>query len=112
MEAVMTDLISESITPHAGTFDAAKMAQGLPGLPSGFNWRGESVTVHALLEKWKESSHEGGREGGELYLRRHYFKLRMSDGSAWTVYFLRQAPKSGNPRLRWFLYTIEWESGA
>ncbi len=103
----MAEFVGESITPHAGTFDTSRMARGEPGLPTGFVWRGRSVNVIEELSAWKESSREGGRATGELYLRRHYFKLRMSDGSIWTVSFLRQAPRSGNPKKRWFLYTLE-----
>jgi hypothetical protein len=42
-----------------------------------------------------------------MYLRRHCFKLRMDDGAVWSVYFVRQTPKSGSVRTRWFLYTID-----
>lgn len=103
----MAELISESITPKAGTFDVSRMGRGEPGLPTGFVWQGRSVDVVEVLESWKHSSPEGGRAGGELYLRRHYFRLRMSDNGVWTVYFIRQAPRLGNARRRWFLYTVE-----
>ena len=103
----MAELISEPVAPHRGTFDATRMGMGEPGLPSGFDWRGESVSVIEQLSAWKHSSREGARAGGELYLRRHYYKLRMSNGAVWTVYFVRQVPKSGNARNRWFLYTVE-----
>ena len=104
---VVTELISEPITPHPGTFEATRMARGEPGLPGGFDWRGCSTKVVELIGAWKESSREGGRAGGDLYLRRHYYRLRMSDGRLWIVYFVRQTPRSGNPKARWFLYTIE-----
>ena len=103
----MPDLVSESITPLAGTFDAAGMGRGEPGLPTGFTWRGETCDVVELLETWKHSSREGGRASADLYLRRHYYRLRMSDASTRTVYFVRQAARSGNPKKRWFLYTVE-----
>ncbi len=103
------ELISEPVTPRIGTFDATRMARGEPGLPAGFNWRGHWIDILEVLEAWKDSSREGGHAGGELYLRRHYYKLRMGDGRIWTVYFVRQTPRSGNPRNRWFLYTIERE---
>lgn len=103
----MAELISEPITPCPGTFDTARMGRGEPGLPGGFEWRGRSVKIVELLGAWKESSREGGRAGGDLYLRRHYYRLRMSDGQVWTVYFVRQTPRSGNPQDRWFLYTVE-----
>ena len=101
----MTEFISEPIIPTAGTFDASRMGRGEPGLPDGFAWREESLQIMEVVETWKQSSREGGV--GELYLRRHYYKLRMSDGSVWTVYFVRQAPRSGNRKARWFLYSID-----
>ncbi len=104
----MPDLISELISPVARTFDTSRMGRGEPGLPTGFAWHGESFDVVEELAAWKHSAREGGKAGGELYLRRHYFKLRMSDDSVWTVYFLRQTPLAGNPKHRWFLYTVEW----
>jgi len=104
----MAELISEPITPHAGTFDTKRMGRGEPGLPNGFTWRGESVDVVEELGGWKQSSREGGG-AGDLYLRRHYYKLRMSDGSIWTVYFVRQSPRTGDPKIRWFLYAVDTE---
>ena len=53
------------------------------------------------------TSPEGGKPGGEIYLRRHYYRLAMSDGRVWTVYFTRQTPKSGSAKARWFLYTMD-----
>ena len=103
----MEEFVSEVITPHAGTFDSGAMATGLPGLPAGFDWRGESYRITTQLESWKQSAPEGGRAGGERYLRRHYFRLHMSDGATWVVYFVRQTPRGTSPRKRWFLYAIE-----
>jgi len=103
----MPELISEPITPLAGTFDASAMGRGEPGLPAGFTWRGETARIVAVLEAWKQSSRESGRAGGQLYLRRHCYRLRMSDDAVWTVYFVRQTPRSGSPKQRWFLYTLE-----
>lgn len=102
----MEQFISEPIRPLPGGFDTAAMAAGLPGLPRGFLWRGREHVVAARLEAWKQSAPEGGRAGGELYLRRHYHRLRMADGTVWTVYFTRQAARGGSPRRRWFLYSI------
>lgn len=102
----MAVFFSEPITPRAGSFDTTRMGRGEPGLPKGFTWRGREHVIVELVGSWKHSSREGGG-AGELYLRRHYYKLRMSDGSLWTIYFVRQTPKSGNPKSRWFLYTID-----
>ncbi len=103
----MEEFLSEPITPYAGTFDAAAMAAGLPGLPRGFTWHGERYEVVEQLASWKQSAPEVGRLAGERYLRRHYFRLRMSDNSIWTIYLVRQTPRSGSPKRRWFLYSRE-----
>ncbi|MBN2445161.1 MAG: cytoplasmic protein [Phycisphaerae bacterium] len=107
----MEEFVSEPIEPVAGTFDTAAMARGEPGLPAGFLWHGEKFDVLERLETWKQSSPEGGRHDAEVYLRRHYYRLRMSDGAIWTVYFTRQARAGGSPRRRWFLYSKKTGTG-
>ena len=111
MAYMNSDFVSEPITPHGGRFDAAAMGRGEPGLPGGFDWRDEAYEVVERLEAWKESEREKGRAGGELYLRRHCYRLRMSDGSIWTVYFTRQPSPSGSAKARWFLYTVDHADG-
>jgi hypothetical protein len=103
----MEEFVSEAIIPVEGTFDAAAMGAGSPGLPRGFDWRGETYLIERRLEEWKRSEPEGGRASGERYLRRHYYRLRMRDGAVWVVYFLRQTPRSGSAKRRWFLYSRE-----
>lgn len=61
----MEEFVSELITPQRGTFDTGAMGVGLPGLPAGFEWRGESRRIVTLLEEWKQSAPEGGRAGGD-----------------------------------------------
>ncbi len=103
----MNEFISEPLTPLKGARDTAAMGSGEPGLPEGFTWRGTSFTVARKLEQWKQSVPYNGRPGGERYLRRHYYRLTMGDGTVWTVYFVRQTPRSGSAKQRWFLYTID-----
>ena len=100
------EFVSEAVTPLGGAFDTAAMARGEPGLPAGFAWRGREARIVACLERWKESRPEGGRAGGELYLRRHCYRLKMDDGAVWVVYFTRQPQRSGTSRQRWFLLTV------
>ena len=98
-------LISEALTPLEGTGDTRRMGLGEPGLPAGFEWRGNGHAIRELVAAWKQSDREGG--SGQRYLRRHYYRLRMDDGATWTVYFTRQSAKRGSRVPRWFLYTIE-----
>ncbi|MFH0982095.1 MAG: DUF6504 family protein [Planctomycetota bacterium] len=103
----MSGFVSESITPRPGTFDTQAMARGEPGLPGGFTWRGVTYDVVEKISQWKHSSREGSSAQGQLYLRRHYYRLRMSDGAWWTVYFIRQPSPSGSAKRRWFLYALD-----
>jgi hypothetical protein len=98
------DFVSEPIIPVGGSFDAARSAIGEPALPMAFRWREQTLRMQRVELAWKASVPEASPTRGERYLRRHYYRLRMEDGSAWTIYFLRHTPRSGNPRLRWFLY--------
>lgn len=102
----MQEFISEPLKPRAGTFDTTRMGKGEPGLPTAFTWRGHEYEIRGIESTWKESTREGSAQG-DLYLRRHCYKLLMSDGSIWSVYFTRQTPKSGSPKARWFLYSID-----
>ena len=101
------EFVSEPLAPLAGTFDAAAMATGAPGLPRGFRWRAQVHTIAGIIESWKESSREGGHARGELYLRRHCWRLKMSDGASWVVYCLRQARCGAAAKRRWILLEIE-----
>src|SRR5687768_8237562 len=79
---VMDEFVSEPIEPAAGSFDAAGMARGEPGLPGRFAWRGTEYAVAELLRAWKTST----RDRGELYLRRHWFEIRVATGERMTIY--------------------------
>ena len=100
----MEQFISEPIEPRAGSFDARMIARGEPGMPTHFTWRGEEYRVDEILEMWKQSAAEGG--SGEVYLRRHYFKVLATSEDVMTVYCERQQ-KRKNAKQRWFLYTME-----
>jgi hypothetical protein len=102
---VTTDqFISEPIQPDRGSFDAAAMARGEPGLPRRFRWRGRDHDITETIEQWISSEAEGG--SGELYLRRHWFKVRTTGGDIMTIYCERQPKPGRSARSRWWLYTI------
>lgn len=105
-ESPREEFISEPLTPVRGTANRQEAAIGVPGLPRQFTWRSTTYTVAEVLLTWKASSPEGGTAGNEIYLRRHYWKLRTTDGTVMTVYCLRQARRKQN---RWWVYTVERE---
>ncbi len=94
--------VSEPISPIAGTFGTAGMANGAPGIPEGFVRNGKTSRMTEVLGAWKLARPEPG--SGEMYVRRHYYRLRMDDGETWVVYCLRGSTRSGAARQRWFLH--------
>ena len=101
------EFVSEAIEPERGSFSPEMMARGLAALPRAFTWRGERYEVVACLDHQKVSS---PTPGGQVYLRRQEFLVRLNTGQHAIVYTTRSAPsaaaaKPGSPR--WFLYCIE-----
>jgi hypothetical protein len=103
---VPSSFVSEPIIPLAGTFDAAAMSRGEPGLPGKFRWRRKEFTVALELERWRE--HGDCRNGsGERYVRKHGFRVRTEDGSILRLYFQRTVGRGQSPKSRWWLHSIE-----
>ncbi len=99
------EFVSESIMPDGGAFDTAGMTRGEPGLPSRFLWRDQQYEVAEVIEAWKESG--PCRSGsGEMYLRKHWFKILTGNGLEMTIYFERQPRAKRQSKKRWWLYTI------
>jgi hypothetical protein len=98
--------VSEPIKPVEGTFDAAGMTRGEPGLPKRFVWRDNEYTVSDVLEVWKE---DGPCRNGssEMYLRKHWFRVATEQGLEMTLYFERQPRSKRQGKARWWLYTIK-----
>ena len=100
------EFVSEQAVPVAGSADTSAMTRGEPGLPSGFEWRGELHEVAEVLEAWKESG--ACRSGGsERYLRKHWWRIRTVRGLVMTIYFERQARAKRQGKARWWVYTVE-----
>ncbi len=94
--------VSEPFEPAAGTFDPTAMSRGEPGLPQRFTLRGREYVVAEVLERWKTST----PDRGEMYLRRHWFRVRTTTGQRMTLYCERQTKKPKKPKARWWLYSI------
>ena len=94
--------VSEAVEPVAGTFDLAAMSLGEPGLPTRFTWRGAEYRVGRVEQMWKTST----PDRGEMYLRRHWFRVRCASGETMTLYCERQAKNRRRPKARWWLYSL------
>jgi phosphoribosylglycinamide formyltransferase-1 len=95
--------VSERITPVTSTADTAAMANGGPGLPREFAWRGSSLEIVDVLRAWRETG-PCTHGSAERYVRKHWFEVVTADGLVAQLYFERR-PR-GNAKARWWLYTI------
>lgn len=100
------EFVSEPIEPDAGTFDAAAMARGEPGLPAGFTWRGRHYSITAVLAEWKESE-AWDHAGGERYYRKRHFRVRVDSGEIMSIYAVRHIKRGQSAKRRWRLFSIE-----
>ena len=96
--------ISEAIEPVADSFDRSGAAAGEPAMPLRFMWRGREYAVAEVLDRWKESGREKG--GSEIYLRKHWYHVRTTDGCEMKLYFERQPRSKAQRTQRWWLYTM------
>ena len=100
--------VGEAVTPVAGTFDTTGTSRGEPALPQRFLWRGREYAVAEVLERGKGY---GPCPSGEIYLRKHRYTVRTSDGSVMRIYFERRAKRPGD-RDRWRLVSILQTGGS
>ena len=94
--------VSEPVEPVAGRFDPGAMSRGEPGVPGRFTWRGREYVVAEVLERWKTST----PDRGEMYLRRHWFRVRTTADQRMTLYCERQTKNRNKPKARWWLYSV------
>ncbi len=105
-----SQFISESITPLFKEEPARSYVPGEPVLPQGFEWRNKTYWVESVLQAWKESG--PCRSGAsEIYLRKHWYRLKMTDRTEMEIYFERQARSSRQRKQRWWLYTLTEAEG-
>jgi len=104
MLAMSERLISEAIKPITETADTSRMAIGEPGLPREFVWRGQTVTVRAVLRSWRETGkcHHGSPE---TYVRKHWYEVATESDGILKLYFERQ-PRRGLKGAKWWLFSI------
>lgn len=97
--------VGERIRPAGGEF-ARPPAVGEPGLPLCFAWRRLRRRIVAVARQWNERTPDRTHGSGQMYLRRHWFALRMDDGAEWLVYFERQPRSRRAATARWWLYQL------
>ena len=100
------EFICEPLKPQRGSFDPAAMSHGEPGLPASFTWRGQTYRIAGLIEKWKTSGPcHSAPHSGEMYLRRHFYRVLTDPPAVFTIYCDRQAHNRKRPAARWFIFS-------
>ena len=98
-------LISEPIKPVVSSMRPSWIARGEPDMPREFSWRGQVYTVAEVLDRWKET---GPCTSGsdEQYVRKHWFRVRTTDGTEMSIYFERHAASRRERTRRWWLFSL------
>lgn len=108
VDARRKQFVSEAIVPVDAPFAVTAMCAGEPGLPMRFRWRGSEFEIVRVLEKWKTTG--PCRNGSsEQYVRRHCYRVEVTDGTRMELYFDRQ-PRPGQLKKRWWLASVRWGS--
>lgn len=97
-------LVSQSLRPLTETV-AGPVVPGAPLLPAGFVWAKREYRVAEVLEVWKETG-PCTHGSGEHYIRRHWYRIRTTEGDEMKIYFERRPRPGGNAKLRWWIYTF------
>ena len=100
--------VSEPIKPITEVVAARSFEIGAPLLPAQFIWRGRILCAREILEQWKETS-PCKHGSGELYVRKHWFRLRTEEGEELKIYFERQpraSRSSAKNSPRWWLFSL------
>jgi hypothetical protein len=99
--------IDEPITPRLGSFSAARMATGEPGLPRFFTWRGKEYEIAGVIESWRARDPGHGLDRDYLYVRKHFFRVKTTEGQLMTLYFDRKPSAARSKhKQRWHLFSV------
>jgi hypothetical protein len=97
--------VGAAIEPIADEMDVAGMTRGEPGLPLRFRCRGREYAVAAVLERGKDTG--PCRHGsGERYIRKHWFRIRTTDGVEMKLFFERQPRRGSTGKVRWWAHSM------
>lgn len=102
--------------PIEAIFHEPPALEKKPGCPDAFRWRGETYPVTELLEEWFDYRRRGRMARnmapehaavasirGSRGVGRFYFRVRVSDGRIFEIYYDRSPKDAGNQKGSWFL---------
>ena len=109
--------IGERIEPF---FSKEPLHPKKPGCPAGFLWRGASFSIDASLAEWHDYSRHGRTElnirpshiknalrFGSIGSGRDYFRVRVSGGRVFVLYYDRTVKDVDHAEGEWWLVEEE-----
>jgi hypothetical protein len=106
--------LDEPIEVH---FDAPQRLSRRPEAPQAFEWRGERFNVTELLAEWTDYRRRGRYENnmqpaharvaaqrGSWGVGRFYFRVRVTGGRVFDIYFDRAPEDAGDRQGHWLIY--------
>ena len=103
MEMAQEKFVCEPIIIDPSSVFLAPLAQGAPGCPRRFTWRGQEHNVTAILETGKQLR---AHDSQETYVRSHSFRIRTDTNFEMVLRCDRQV--RGNP---WRVFTVRQIDG-
>jgi len=99
-------LVSEALEPvFDGEAPETPIVAGEPVVPGAFWWRGALYPVVRILQAGRELG-PCTHGSGEMYLRRHWYRIVSAEGLVMRIYFERRPRSSGKVTRRWWLYSV------
>jgi hypothetical protein len=95
----MRRFVSAAIEPAGNAYVTAATGTQ-PPVPRAFSWDGRQLVIAGVVRAWRSSKNDRG----DVYLRRHWFELRIDTGATIEVYYDRQ---TRGRTCRWWLYAID-----
>lgn len=113
MRTKPSQFIGESIDVY---FDSPPLLKKSPACPQRFAWRGETYTIQNILEEWVDTSRRGNKahnmtpphlaraaSSGSWGVGRFFFRVVVSTGKIFEIYYDRAPRDADNREGGWFL---------
>ncbi len=103
--------------PIEVVFNQPPMLEKKPSCPDGFTWRGESYIIEEMLAEWFDYRRRGrmasnmqpehaarASRAGSWGVGRFYFRVKVSGGRVFDLYYDRAPESAGDRKGHWVLY--------
>lgn len=103
--------------PIEVAFEQPPMLEKKPGCPDRFTWQGETLVVAEMLREWHDYRRRGrmarnmrpthlvaAERAGSWGVGRDYYRVRLTDGRIFELYYDRAPQDADRRKGAWFLY--------